>query len=112
MGQRYPPSGSREPTRPRSYSSVTEPAVPPDSESPPPSVLHVAPTPAARAPVAVPPSVEQRVAITLSVSDGFRFGCGLLLAGIAFYFALLIVVAVALLFASVLGLPLPFGLGH
>lgn len=55
---------------------------------------------------------EQRVAITLSVGDGFKFGCGMLLAGVAFYFALIIVAATALLFATILGLPLPFGLGH
>lgn len=53
---------------------------------------------------------EQRVAITLSVADGFKFGCGMILAGVAFYFALIIVVAAALLLAMVLNLPLPFGL--
>jgi len=55
--------------------------------------------------------VEQRVAITLGVVDGFKFGCGLLLAGIAFYFALLLIVGAAMLVALILGLPLPFGLG-
>jgi len=50
-------------------------------------------------------SVEQRVAITLGVGDGFKFGCGMLLAGVAFYFALIIVAATALLFATILGLP-------
>lgn len=54
--------------------------------------------------------LEQRVAITLGVSDGFKFGCGMILAGVAFYFALIIVVAVALLVALILNLPLPFGL--
>lgn len=53
---------------------------------------------------------EQRVAITLSVADGFKLGCGLILAGVAFYFALIIVVAAAFLVAIILGLPLPFGL--
>jgi hypothetical protein len=59
----------------------------------------------------VEPAEEPRVTITLGVSDGFRFGCGLLLAGIAFYFGVILVVAVALLVAALLGLPLPFGLG-
>lgn len=54
---------------------------------------------------------EQRVAITLTVSDGFRFGCGLILAGLTAYFALIMVVAVAFLVATILGLPLPFGIG-
>jgi hypothetical protein len=53
---------------------------------------------------------EQRVAITLSVGDGFKFGCGMILAGIAFYFVLIIMVAAALLLAEILNLPLPFGL--
>jgi|GEM_PF-2244770 len=57
-------------------------------------------------------AVEQRVAITLGVSDGFKFGCGLLLAGAAFYFALIMVAATAVLVAMVLGIPLPFGLGR
>ena len=65
-----------------------------------------------------PPSVnestaeydEPRVAITLGITDGFKFGCGLILAGVAFYFVLIIVVAVALLLAMLLNLPLPFGL--
>ena len=55
---------------------------------------------------------EQRVAITLGVGDGFKFGCGMLLAGVAFYFAMIMVAATAVLFAMILGLPLPFGLGH
>jgi len=53
---------------------------------------------------------EQRVAITLTVGDGFKFGCGMILAGVAFYFALIIMVAAALLLAVILNLPLPFGL--
>jgi hypothetical protein len=51
---------------------------------------------------------EQRVAITLTVGDGFKFGCGLILAGVAFYFALIMVVAAAFLVATILNLPLPF----
>ena len=52
--------------------------------------------------------VEQRVAIRLDISDGFRFGCGFILAGLAFYFALVIVVVVAILVSAILGIPLPF----
>jgi hypothetical protein len=68
------------------------------------------------APIATPtvtPSanIEQRVAITLGIADGFKFGCGLLLAAIAFYFVVLLIVAFALVVAAILGLPLPFGLG-
>jgi len=55
---------------------------------------------------------EQRVAITLGVGDGFKFGCGFILAGIAFYFALIIVVGAAFLVATILNLPIPFGPGH
>lgn len=55
---------------------------------------------------------ESRVAITLSVGDGFKFGCGLLLAASAFYFALIMVIAVAILIATILGIPLPFGGGR
>jgi hypothetical protein len=56
-----------------------------------------------------PADEEQRVAITLSVGEGFKFGCGVILAGVAFYFALIIVVAAAYLVATILNLPLPFG---
>ncbi len=52
---------------------------------------------------------EQRVAITVGVADGFKFGCGMILAGIAFYFALIIMVAAALLVALIFNLPLPLG---
>jgi hypothetical protein len=92
MGKRYGQPTPEEPPRTRAYVPVTEvaPATVAEAESP----------------------VEQRVAITLSVSDGFRFGCGFLLAVVACYFALMMVVAAALLVATVLNLPLPFGLGH
>lgn len=53
---------------------------------------------------------EPRVAITVGVADGFKFGCGMILAGIAFYFVLMIMVAAALLLALIFNLPLPFGL--
>ena len=55
---------------------------------------------------------EQRVAITLTVGDGFKFGCGLILAGVAFYFALIMVVAAAFLVATILNLPLPLAPTH
>jgi hypothetical protein len=58
-----------------------------------------------------PVEEEQRVAISVSVADGYRFGCGLILAALTAYFALILVVAVAFLVATILGLPLPFGLG-
>ena len=64
----------------------------------------------ARGDVVVPTEIEdeQRVAITLNVLDGFRFGCGLLLAGVGFGFALIVVVGVAVVFSAILGIPLPF----
>lgn len=71
----------------------------------------------ATSPVVVPDETEdsayeeeERVAITLSVGDGFKFGCGMILAAISFYFVLIIMVAAALLLAEILNLPLPFGL--
>ncbi len=90
MPDQVTPGSSRPTGRPSAYTAVTS-----APESP-------------EVPVS---DVEQRVAITLSVADGFKFGCGLLLAGLAFYFAVVLVVGVALLFAAILGLPLPFGLG-
>src|ERR1035437_2747999 len=51
---------------------------------------------------------EQSVAITLNVIDGFRFGCGLILAGVGFGFALIVVVLLAVVVSAILGLPLPF----
>ena len=44
----------------------------------------------------------------LTVNDGFRFGCGFILAYLAFYFAVVIVLAVAVLLALLFNIPLPF----
>ncbi len=44
----------------------------------------------------------------LTVADGVRFGCGLLLAAVAFNFVLAIVAATLLLLAMLLGVRLPF----
>jgi hypothetical protein len=45
--------------------------------------------------------------VNLTIADGFKFGCGLLLAG-AFALALLILTAsLAVLIASILGIRLP-----
>jgi hypothetical protein len=84
-------------------------------------------TPLPRKPVRVPsasgatggiaPATEStteptpRVAISLGVADGFRFGCGILLAGAVFYCGLVVVVALLFVLASLLGVPLPLGLG-
>lgn len=45
----------------------------------------------------------------LTVADGFRFGCGLILVFVAFLFLLVIGAAAAVLAALLLGVPLPFG---
>lgn len=45
----------------------------------------------------------------LSVNDGFRFGCGFFLAALAFYFAIIIVVALGILLALLFGVSIPFG---
>lgn len=45
----------------------------------------------------------------LTVADGFRFGCGLILVFVAFLFLLVIGAAAAVLTALLLGVPLPFG---
>lgn len=56
-------------------------------------------------------SAEPRVAITISVADGFRLGCGIILAGALFYAALVVLVALVVGLAMLLNLPLPFGIG-
>ena len=43
----------------------------------------------------------------LTVNDGFRFGCGFILAALAFYFALVIVVALGVLIALLFNIDLP-----
>ncbi|HEY3079510.1 MAG TPA: hypothetical protein VGM69_06355 [Chloroflexota bacterium] len=45
----------------------------------------------------------------LTVNDGFRFGCGFILAALAFYFALVIVVALGVLIALLFNIDLPVG---
>ena len=45
----------------------------------------------------------------LTVNDGFRFGCGFFLAALAFYFALVIVVALGVLVALLFNVNLPVG---
>jgi hypothetical protein len=54
---------------------------------------------------------EPRVAITVGVADGFRFGCGMLLAGAVFYCGLVVVIAIVVVLATLLGIPLPMGIG-
>ncbi len=46
----------------------------------------------------------------LTMADGFRFGCGLILSFVAFSFVLVILVAAGVLLGMLLGMPLPFGL--
>ena len=43
----------------------------------------------------------------LTVNDGFRFGCGFFLAALAFYFAVIIVVALGVLLALLFNVNLP-----
>jgi hypothetical protein len=45
----------------------------------------------------------------LTVNDGFRFGCGFILAAMAFYFALVIVVALGVLIALLFNVTIPLG---
>lgn len=45
----------------------------------------------------------------LTVNDGFRFGCGFFLAALAFYFAVVIVIALGVLVALVFNINLPVG---
>jgi hypothetical protein len=45
----------------------------------------------------------------LTVNDGFRFGCGFILALLAFYFAIVIVLALGVLLALLFNISLPFG---
>ncbi len=52
--------------------------------------------------------VRDAYAPHLTVADGFRFGCGLILVSLAFVFLLLIGGAVAVLLAVLLNIPLPF----
>jgi hypothetical protein len=46
----------------------------------------------------------------LTVADGFKFGCGLILAGVAFYFILIIVAALAILVVILFNVNLPIGI--
>ena len=43
----------------------------------------------------------------LTVNDGFRFGCGFFLAALAFYFAVMIVIALGVLLALLFNINLP-----
>ena len=43
----------------------------------------------------------------MSVGDGFKFGCGMILAWLAFSFSLVILSTIALLVATLLKLPIP-----
>ena len=45
----------------------------------------------------------------LTVNDGFRFGCGFFLAALAFYFAVMIVIALGVLLALLFNINLPIG---
>lgn len=45
----------------------------------------------------------------LTVNDGFRFGCGFFLAALAFYFAMIIVLALSVLLALLFGVSIPLG---
>lgn len=45
----------------------------------------------------------------LTVNDGFRFGCGFFLAALAFYFAVVIVIALGILLALLFNINLPLG---
>ena len=61
-----------------------------------------------------PPVTEDRPAVVdefepgvhLSVADGFRFGCGFVLALIGFYFALIVIAALLLAAAGLVGAPI------
>ena len=91
-----PPTARRNP-RTRQYVSVTAPPDASLSEPDDPAI------PAQRD--------EPRVAITVGVADGFRFGCGLILAGAVFYAAFILLVALAVGVAMLLNVPLPLGIG-
>jgi hypothetical protein len=43
----------------------------------------------------------------LTVNDGFRFGCGFFLAALAFYFAIVIVIALGVLLALLFNVNIP-----
>ena len=45
----------------------------------------------------------------LTVNDGFRFGCGFFLAALAFYFAVVIVLALGILLALLFNVNIPIG---
>jgi hypothetical protein len=45
----------------------------------------------------------------LTVNDGFRFGCGFFLAALAFYFAIVIVLALGVLLALLFNVNIPLG---
>lgn len=45
----------------------------------------------------------------LTIGDGFRFGCGFIFAGVAFFFAAVIALALLYLATLLLGVPVPLG---
>ena len=47
--------------------------------------------------------------VHLSVADGFRFGCGFVLALIGFHFAVVVIVALVLAAAGIVGAPISLG---
>lgn len=57
-----------------------------------------------------PGKIHVRSMSNLSVADGFKFGCGLILAGVAFYFVLIIVSALVFLLVTLLDISLPTGI--
>lgn len=52
--------------------------------------------------------VSEAVETRLTVGDGFRFGCGLMVAFLIFFFAILIVLTALVLLGALLNLRLPF----
>lgn len=88
---------------------VEEPQLPADPETPPDTphanVWH--PEPSASLPRLEPPVAY--VSLGLTVGDGFKFGCGLVMAVAIATVGLVVLASVVFLIASLIGLPVPIG---
>lgn len=83
-----------------------EPAPAPEVEAAPVTAVIIDESPGSVVDDSVPTDPTY-VALTLSVGSGFKFGCGLILAGIFGLACLILLLSIALFALSLAGVPLP-----
>lgn len=91
---------AEEPTRRIDWSAEDEPGE--DTPTHAEEAASLEPAPTYDQPVAY-------VSLGLTVGDGFKFGCGLMMAVVITVLVGLLVISVALLVASLMGVPVPLG---